>query len=143
MSAQHIVMNFAMPPSIEDLRVIAEEVVQTLPDELLGYTEKLALEIEDFPDEAAQQEQDVSDPFELLVLLKRSSELYPGVERKIAKSDSLLTVFRRPVLDYWCESCDDLFTILRHVVIEEIGRVYDLLDEDIAELLDTHHQRLL
>ena len=143
MTAQHIVMNFATPPSIEDLQVIAHEIIETLPDELLEYTEKLALEIEEFPDEAVEQEHNIEDPFEMLVLFRNGKELYPGVERKNSKDEDILILFRRPILDMWCESCDDLFGLMRQIMIEELGRAHELHDQDISDMISRHYQRLL
>ncbi len=143
MTAQHIVMNFATPPSIEDLQVIAHEIIETLPDELLEYTDKLVLEIEEFPDEATEQEHNIEDPFEMLLLFKNGKELYPGVERKHSNEEDILILFRRPILDMWCESCDDLFGLIRQVMIEELGRVHEFHDQDISDMVSRHYQRLL
>ncbi|HCQ71183.1 MAG TPA: hypothetical protein DIU06_03415 [Rhodospirillaceae bacterium] len=143
MTAQHIVMNFATPPSIEDLQVIAHEIIETLPDELLEYTDKLVLEIEEFPDEATEQEHNIEDPFEMLLLFKNGKELYPGVERKHSNEEDILILFRRPILDMWCESCDDLFGLIRQVMIEELGRVHEFHDQDISDMIGRHYQRLL
>lgn len=143
MTAQHIVMNFATPPSIEDLQVIATEILETLPDELLEYADNIVLEIEDFPDEATEQEQNLEDAFELLILFRNGKEVYPGVERKSSSEEDLLTLYRRPILDMWCESCDDLFGMLRQVIVEELGRVFDFSDSDIEEMVERHYQRLL
>lgn len=143
MTAQQIVMNFATPPSIEDLQVIAGEILDTLPDELLEHTEKLALDIEDFPDEATEQEQNVEDPFELPLLFRNGKEIYPGVERKTAGQQNVLFLYRRPILDLWCESCDDLFGLVRQLMIEELGRAFEFSDSDIEEMVDRHYQRLL
>ncbi len=143
MTAQHIVMNFATPPTIEDLRVIVAEVVNTLPDELIGYTDKLVLEIDEFPDEATEQELDLDNAFDLLVFYRSGKELYPGVERKNSKDSSTLFIYRRPILDMWCESCDDLFALIRQSVIEEIARSFDFSDHDINDMVDRHYQRLL
>lgn len=143
MTAQHIVMNFAKPPTQEDLQVIVAEIIETLPDELLDYTDDLVLEIEDFPDELIEQEHDLEDPFALLCLFRNGKELYPGVERKDAGENNCLILYRRPVLDMWCEQCDDLFLLVRQIIIEELGRVYDFSDHDIREMIDSHHQHLL
>ena len=143
MTTQHIVMNFATPPTIEDLRVIAGEVIEALPDELLEHTEKMQLDIHDFPDEATEQEQGLEDSFDLLILYQSGKELYPGVERKNSKEESVLHFYRRPILDMWCESCDDLFTLIRQNVIEELGRAFEFSDHDIADMIDRHHQGLL
>ncbi len=143
MTSQHIVMNFTAPPTIEDLRVITHEIIDTIPDELLEYTAKLSIEVDDFPDEAAMQGQSVEDPFDLPVLYSSGKERYPGVEQKNSKDENVITFYRRPILDMWCENCDDLFMLIRQLVIEEFGRAYDIPDSDVTDMVERHHQRLL
>lgn len=143
MTAQHIVMNFVTPPTIEDLRIIVSEVIKVLPEELIEHTDKLDIEIDDFPDEATEQELDISDSFDVLVFYRSGKELYPGVERKHSKDSSTLFIYRRPILDMWCETCDDLFTLIRQAIIEEIARSFDFSDHDIADMVERHYQGLL
>lgn len=143
MTGQQIIMNYTVPPSEEDLQVMASQVLETLPEELLEFCDGLAVAIEDFPDETTEQELELDDPYDLLALYKSGKEISPGVERKTANDDDLLTLYRRPILDMWCESGDDLAFVLRHTMIEEIGRVYDFTEEEIDEMAGRHFQGML
>ena len=143
MSGQQIIMNFSMPPSLEDVSVMAQGVVDTLPEELLELVDDLVLQIEDFPDEAIEQELDLDDPYELLALYRDGREISPGVEKKSATEDSVLIIFRRALLDLWCEECVDLYGLLRQAMIEELARAFEFSDEDAADMVAQHHQGLL
>ncbi len=143
MSAKQIIMNFSVPPSPDDLEVMAASIMDTLPEELLEFTESIAVSLEDFPDEATEQEMDLEDPYELLALYRSGKEISPGVEKKTANDDDVLFLYRRPILDMWCESGDDLGTLLRQVIIEELGKHFDFSDDEIEEMAERHFQGML
>lgn len=146
MSGQHIIMNFTRPPSFDDLQVMVDGLLATLPDELLehiGDIDDVEVVIEDFPDEVVIQEFDLEDAFELSVLFRSGKEISPGVEKKTASEDDKLIVYRRPVLDLWCETNDDLTILVRQLLIEELGRVFEFSDDDIEDMISRHHQILL
>lgn len=143
MEQQQIIMNFTLPPTLDDLKVMAQEVMDVMPDELAEYCEDIEIVIEDFPDEVLEQELELDDQFEVVALFRKGSEISPGVESKSNDEDDKLIVFRRSLLDYWCECCDDLGQILRQVIIEEIARNYDFTDDDIDEMVSRHYQGML
>jgi predicted Zn-dependent protease with MMP-like domain len=99
--------------------------------------------VEDFPDEAVQHDLDLDDPYELLALYRSGSQIAPGVTKKTANDDDILMIFRRPLLDAWCESGEDLGTLIRHVMIGELGQNFDFSEEDIEEMISRHFQGIL
>ena len=49
----------------------------------------------------------------------------------------MIFLYRRPILDYWCETGDDLFLVVRHVLIHEIGHHFGFSDSDMERIEDT------
>lgn len=143
MDGKQIIMNFTVPPSMDDLEVIANQTLDLLPEELAEFCDNLALVIEDFADDMTQQDQDIEDPYELLALYKSGKEISPGVEKKTANDDDVMVLYRRPILDLWCEEGSDLSTLVRNVMIEELGRNFDFSDDDIEEMSERHYQGML
>lgn len=143
MDAKQIVMNYSTPPGIEDVQAIAAAALESLPEELLEFCEGLTIRVEEIPDTAIEEELGLEDPFELIALYRSGSEISPGVTKKVANDDDLLLVFRRPLLDLWCETCDDLNAILRQAMIEELGGHFDFSDDDIEEMAGRHFQGML
>lgn len=141
--SKQIIMNFSVPPGSDDLEVMANSIFESLPEELLEFCDGLALIIEDFPDETTEQELDLEDPYELMALYKSGKEISPGVEKKTANDDDVMFLYRRPVLDMWCETGDDLGTLLRQVMIEELGKHFDFSDDEIEEMAERHYQGML
>ena len=66
--------------------------------------------------------------------------LYQGVslmEKRMETSGDLpdmVFLYRRPILDYWCETGEDLGHVVRHVLIHEIGHHFGFSDDDMEAL---------
>lgn len=140
MEQHRIIMNFSAPPSTEDVETIAGEILATLPEEILEYCENLAIQVEDFPDEATQAEMELEDPYELVALFRSGKEISRGVQRKVANDDDVLLLYRRPILDLWCETQEDLTNLIREIMIEELGNNFDFSEDEIEEMTARHHQ---
>jgi len=135
---QQIIMNFSKPPSDDDLAVIANEQLQNLPDELNDHVEELLIQIEEVADDTILSDLDLDDAFDLLALYKPGAELAPGIEKKGAKDDNVLVIYRRPILDAWCETNDDLTSVIRDAMIEEIAGYFEFSDDDIQDMMANH-----
>lgn len=143
MDRQQIIMNFTVPPGTDDMQVIAQEAFEHLPEEILEFCDDIEIQIEELPDEAVEQELELDDPFELLALFRSGKQIAPGVESKTADSEDLLILYRRPILDLWCETEENLNITVRDVMIEELGRNFDFSDEEIEEMSKRHYQGML
>lgn len=143
MDQQRIIMNFSVPPSAEDLLVMAQEIFETLPEEIMEFCDALSIDIEEFPDETTIGELELDDAYELLAVYQSGREISPGVESKVANDDDVLMLYRRPILDCWCDSGEDLGTVIREVMIEELGSRFDFSEKDIEEMMARHHQGML
>ncbi|MGB1077231.1 MAG: metallopeptidase family protein [Bdellovibrionales bacterium] len=137
---QEIIMNFGQAPSLDDILTIARFVLNSLPEELSELFEELELDIQDFPDEVVEIEQNLEDPYDLLSLYLSAKELSPGVEKKDAEGNDTLVLYRRPVLDYWCENGERFEQVVRQVIIEELAGQHDFSEAEVDEMISRHHQ---
>ena len=121
------------PPTLEALETIAMAELKTLPEELARHVTGVVIRIADFPDPETEREMELGSPFDLL-------GLYHGVslDRKSVidapQSVDMIFLYRRPILDYWCETGEDLARIVRHVLIHEIGHHFGFSDEDMERI---------
>lgn len=143
MECKNIIMNHSVPPSLEDLGTIAAGILQSMPDELLRHCDGVAVIVEDIVDEAMLADLNLDDPFDLLALYKNGKEISPGIVRKVANDDDVLIIYRRALLDMWCETEEDLQSIIRQVMIEEIGRYFELSENDVQDMADQDYQGVL
>jgi predicted Zn-dependent protease with MMP-like domain len=121
------------PPSLADLERLARDALATIPPELARHVRDVVLVVEEFPDEETEREMGLESPFDILGLYRgvalphRSpSAAFPSVD--------MIFLYRRPILDYWCETGEDLAWVVRHVLIHEIGHHFGFSDADMERL---------
>lgn len=120
-------------PSLDDFETMAEEALTLIPDHLRRLAADVVIRIEDFPDEETAREMDLDSPFDLL-------GLYRGIaltDKSVGDPGGMLDMvflYRRPILDYWCETGEDLAHLIRHVLIHEIGHHFGSSDADMEHL---------
>jgi predicted Zn-dependent protease with MMP-like domain len=129
----HDIAHYSIPPTLADLEAVAREAFAGIPGELRRHVRNVVLKVEDFPDDDTLEDLECESPFDLL-------GLYRGVDltRKSvldAPQDlDMIFLYRRPILDYWCEVGEDLTHLVRHVLIHEIGHHFGLSDDDMDRL---------
>lgn len=123
------------PPTIDDLKAIAAEAFANIPDELRRHVADVPIRIVEFPDEDTEVEMELESPFDLLGLYRGISLARKSVLDVVADLD-VIFLYRRPILDYWCETGEDLTAVVRHVLIHEIGHHFGLSDADMERIED-------
>jgi predicted Zn-dependent protease with MMP-like domain len=122
-----------LPPSLADLDIMAQKALATIPDELKRYLGAVVIRIEEFPDEETEEEMGLESPFDILGLYRGVALPHQSVSSPRAGID-MIFLYRRPILDYWCETGEDLYSIVRHVVIHEVGHHFGFSDEDMERI---------
>lgn len=123
-------------PTLDDIEAMARDAFQTIPAPLRAHVDDVIITVVDFPDEEVMVEMALESPYDLL-------GLYSGVH--IGHKDGGFTpsdvdrifLYRRPLLDYWCETGEDLQHLVRHVLIHEIGHHFGLSDDDMHAIEDS------
>ena len=117
-------------PTLADIERLANEALATIPDELRRFVRNLAIAVEDFPDDETIEDMELESPFDLLGLYRGVDMLRRSVTDPVQSPDFVF-LYRRPLLDYWCETGEELAHLVRHVLIHEIGHHFGLSDEDM------------
>jgi len=126
-----IYVGFTVPPSIDDIEEIAEAVIEGLPTGLHKHTGgKLQVIVEDFPDAFIEQELELETPFDLLGCYQSQSPAQRG-NLKTAKKQDTIYLYRRPILDIWAETGEDIMRLINRIIINEIGTHFGFTQEDI------------
>jgi len=121
------------PPSLADIEDLARAALATVPRRLARHVEGVVIRVEDFPDEETEREMELESPFELLGLYRGIALGLKSVDHTPDDLD-MIFLYRRPILDYWCETGEDLIHVVRHVLIHEIGHHFGLSDEDMERI---------
>ena len=75
----------------------------------------------------------LESPFDILGLYRGVPLPHKSVADPRPITD-MIFLYRRPILDYWCETGEDLYRVVRHVLIHEIGHHFGFSDDDMERL---------
>jgi predicted Zn-dependent protease with MMP-like domain len=126
-----------LAPSLDDFARLAREAFDDLPDPFRTLAGDVVIRVDDFADDETLAAMDIEDPFELTGLyfgvdIGRRDEMGPAPE------PARIFLYRRPILDEWCERGDvGLGEIIAHVLIHEIGHHFGLDDDQIHHIEDS------
>lgn len=122
-----------LAPDIGTLEGIAHLAYANLPAQFRTLTANVPIHIADFPDEDIADDLGLETPFDLLGLFEgngSSGRWNPSQK----KPGNKITLFRRAILDYWCENDETLHDIITHILINELGHHFGLSEVQIAEI---------
>ena len=123
-------------PSLDDFARLARAAFDDLPDPFRTLAGDVVIRVDDFADDETLASMEIEDPFELTGLyfgvdIGRRDEMGPAPE------PARIFLYRRPILDEWCERGDvGLDEIIAHVLIHEIGHHFGLDDDQIHHIED-------
>ena len=120
-------------PSAREIEALAHEALATIPETVRRQLGPLVIRVEDFPDEETEAAMELESPFDLLGLYHGVALPHKSVTSTRAEPD-MVFLYRRPILDYWCENDDTLDAVVRHVLIHEIGHHLGFSDEDMERI---------
>lgn len=122
-----------LSPSLADIEVLAQAAVERLPDLFRDHLASVLLRIEDFPDAGVIAEMALESEWDILGLYQGRHVGMKGDEPSGALPD-MIFLYRRPILDEWCQTDDSLEAIVTHVLVHEVGHHFGLSDEAIEAI---------
>jgi acetylglutamate kinase len=128
-------MRHGTPPSLDDLLELAETALSAIPEELRNLVGGTVMAVEDAPDDEILAAMGMESPWELTGLYRGTPLTQKSVLDIPAEPDTIV-LFREPILLEWIETGEDLFRLVRNVLIHEIGHHFGLSDADISRLED-------
>jgi predicted Zn-dependent protease with MMP-like domain len=120
-------------PTLDDIEALARAALDTIPGALRRYVHDVVIRVQEFPDAQTCSEMELETEFDLL-------GLYSGVSLEhedggaVREDVNMIFLYRRPLLDYWCESSEELGHLVRHVIIHEVGHHFGFSDDDMEAL---------
>jgi predicted Zn-dependent protease with MMP-like domain len=121
------------PPSLADLQALAERAFAALPRRFTEPLGPIVIRVEEFPDAETESAMQLESPFDLLGLYHGVALPHKSLSNPQPDID-MIFLYRRPILDYWIESGEDLYELVRHVLIHEIGHHYGFSDDDMERI---------
>jgi len=120
-------------PSAAEIEALAREALATIPDGLRHHVGDVVFRVQDFADDETLDEMGIESPFDLLGLYHGVSLDQRGTT-DIRHDVDMIFLYRRPILDYWCETGESLADVVRHLVIHEVGHHFGFSDDDMERI---------
>lgn len=124
---------FHHPPTLEDILELAEQAFAAIPQELRELVRGAAIVVEEVADEETTAELGFESPWALTGLYRGTPLTQKSVLDAPMEPDTI-TLYREPILLEWVETSEDLFRLVRNVLIHEIAHHFGFSDDDIERL---------
>lgn len=123
-------------PTLDQIEAIARDALAKLPEGFRAHLGDVVLIVEDFADDETLASLGIESPFDLTGIYhgrpvgeKSSFDVAPQPDR--------IHLYRRAILDEWCDTGVGLDALVRHVLIHEVGHHFGLSDADMHALEDS------
>jgi predicted Zn-dependent protease with MMP-like domain len=125
--------NFGPPPSTAEVIALAERALAAIPLRLSRHVEGVGIVVDDVADEETLAEMGIESPWDLTGLYRGTPMIHRSVS-DIAREPEMILLFREPILLEWIETGEDLYRLVRNVLIHEIAHHFGFSDEEIEAL---------
>jgi acetylglutamate kinase len=120
-------------PSNDEIADLAERALAAIPARLRAHIDNLAITIEDEADDETLAEMGIENAWELTCLY-HGTPLGQRSSSDPMRTPDLITLYRLPILLEWIEEGEDLYRLVRNVLIHEIAHHFGFSDADIDAL---------
>ncbi len=123
---------YTLPPALEDIAELGDRALAAIPAQLRAKVRHVSIMVEDVADDETLAELDIENGWEL-------TGLYRGVpfgqaSGAVPQAPDMIVLYREPILLEWIETGEDLFRLVRTVLVHEIAHHFGFSDADIAAL---------
>ena len=129
----------ALAPTLEDMERLAETAYARLPEAFRKLCADLIIQVVDFPDDDTLDQMGAQTEFDLLGLFRGRGMAQGGALAETGVLPNMVWLYRRPLLDYWCEGEDSLGAVITHVLVHEIGHHFGFSDADMEAIEQKAH----
>jgi len=121
------------PPTADDIADLADRALAAIPARLADHIQGVGISVEELPDDETLDELGIASAWDLTGLY-RGTPLPERSVSDIARQPDLIFLYRQPILLEWIETGEDLYRLVRNVLIHEIGHHFGFSDADIDAL---------
>ncbi len=130
-------LSWLRAPTSEDIDSLARAAFERLPESFRHLSGGLVIQVTDFPDEETLKEMEAESEFELLGLFRGRGLAQGGAAGETGELPNMIWLYRRPLLDFWCDGEDTLDEVVTHVLVHESGHHFVLSDADMEAIEET------
>ena len=124
---------FGPPPSTEDVVALAERALAAIPPALSRHVQGIGIVVEDMADDETLEEMGIENGWDLTGLYRGMPMVHRSVGDVVGQPD-MIFLYRQPILLEWIETGEDLYHLVRNVLVHEVAHHFGFSDEEIAAL---------
>ena len=125
--------HYTLPPASEDIADLADRALAAIPARLRRHVRGVSILVEEVADDETLAELEIENAWELTGLYRGVPLGLKGAGETRQEPD-LILLYREPILLEWIETGEDLFRLVRNVLVHEIAHHFGFSDADIEAL---------
>jgi predicted Zn-dependent protease with MMP-like domain len=125
--------HYTTPPDIDDIAALAERALAAIPERLRRHVAGVGITVEEMADDETLDEMGIESPWDLSGLY-RGTPLHQRSFGDVARAPDLIFLYRQAILLEWIEEGEDLYRLVRSVLVHEIAHHFGFSDADIAAI---------
>jgi len=122
-----------VPPSLATIVALAERALEAIPAPLSKHIKGVAIVVEEMPDDETLDEMEIESAWDLTGLYRGVPLIHRSVG-DVAQEPDMILLYRQPILLEWVETGEDLFRLVRNVLIHEVAHHFGFSDAEIEAL---------
>jgi acetylglutamate kinase len=124
---------FTTAPTCADIEALAERALAAIPAPLRRQIDNVAIAVDELADDATLIEMGIESAWDLTGLY-RGTPLHLRSNSQVAREPDLISLYRQPILLEWIEDGEDLYRLVRNVLVHEIAHHFGFSDAEIDAL---------
>ncbi len=121
------------PPDVAALERLAERALNAIPERFRRHLADVAIVVEERADDDTLREMDIDSPWDLSGLYRGTPLPERSVE-DVARQPAQVLLYREAILLEWIETGEDLYALVRNVLVHEVAHHFGFSDEEIEAL---------
>ncbi len=121
------------PPTLEDIIVLAERSLASIPDRFTRHARRIAIVVEEMASDETLDTMGIESGYDLTGLY-RGTPLTLASGSATPQEPDMILLYREPILLEWIETGEDLGALVNNVLVHELAHHFGFSDADITEL---------
>jgi predicted Zn-dependent protease with MMP-like domain len=124
---------FGLPPGLDDIAAMARQALKSIPSPFAQHVQDVLIAVEDEADDAMLHELGIETAWELTGLYQGVPLTQRSVLDAVQEPDRIF-LYRQAILLEWIETGEDLYRLVRSVVVHEVAHHFGFSDADIEAI---------
>ena len=121
------------PPSLADIVALAERALAAIPDRFTRHARGVGIVVEEMADDKTLDDLGIESGYELTGLY-RGMPMHLAGEAGPAHGPDMILLYREAILLEWIETGEDLYRLVRNVLVHELAHHFGFTDADIEAI---------